>query len=120
MILKNLTNIPKVKTKLVKVPELQKNGEIIIRQMTISETIIFNILVNEHAENGLIVTEKNIMAKLISSMVDEEGNHIAKPSELLTLVENMPHKVASRLYVAYLELNDDVETTSITEKKSKS
>lgn len=123
MILKNLlASELQTVTEIVPVPNLGKDAEIIVRKMTISDTILYNRMISDNAVDGMINSELHITAKLIATMVDEDGNHIAEPTDIKALAAKLDRDTVQALLEAYNALNESVDMSDedFAEKKSKS
>lgn len=105
----------------VPVPNLGDNAEIIVRKMSVGDTILIANMISKHAKDGFINTDLAMMAKLIGTMVDDNGEHIASPHELVALSSSLDSETVSALYAAYDKLNPERNTEEVfEEKKSKS
>lgn len=103
---------------LVPVPELGKEAEIIVREMSVTKLLEYQVT-NFNQVTGQPLADNPyqwMMSLLVCCMVDEDGNPIATQEQVPALMESMPMSVLDRLVAVAKRLNRMDERALATEK----
>ncbi|WP_324027065.1 hypothetical protein [Aeromonas caviae] len=103
---------------LVPVPELGTEAEIIVREMSVTKLLEYQ-LTNFNQVTGQPLADNPyqwMMSLLVCCMVDEDGNPIATQEQVPALMESMPMSVLDRLVAVAKRLNRMDERALATEK----
>lgn len=111
MALKSLKGIkPNLKEELIAVDEIEKGGEIIVREMTSRRLVAYQKAMKEHPDFP-------VEHMLIACMVDEDGNQISTHDDALSISEMLPVEVANRLFDACRRVNATLFESKESKKK---
>ncbi|MOA36489.1 hypothetical protein D3C78_1580170 [compost metagenome] len=116
-----LLNKLSLRQELVPVPELGEEAEIIVREMSVSKLIEYQVT-NFNQITGQPLADNPyqwMMSLLVCCMVDEDGNPIATQEQVPALLESLPLSVLDRLVPVAKRLNRMDELALAAEKNDK-
>ena len=116
-----LLNKLSLRQELVPVPELGEEAEIIVREMSVSKLLEYQIT-NFNQVTGQPLADNPyqwMMSLLVCCMVDEDGNPIATQEQVPALLESLPLSVLDRLVPVAKRLNRMDELALAAEKNDK-
>jgi len=106
---------PRLKTKVVSVPELGEGAEIILREMTAADRDLFDAEIYQEKEDGTFRIERiGMKRKMVRyCAVDENGEQLWTREEIGAL----PNNLVLRLFLAATELNQDADEDGLEEEE---
>lgn len=116
-----LLNKLSLRQELVPVPELGEEAEIIVREMSVSKLMEYQVT-NFNQITGQPLADNPyqwMMSLLVCCMVDEDGNPIATQEQVPALLESLPLSVLDRLVPVAKRLNRMEERALAAEKNDK-
>ncbi|RWT79887.1 hypothetical protein [Aeromonas caviae] len=116
-----LLNKLSLRQERVPVPELGEEAEIIVREMSVSKLLEYQIT-NFNQVTGQPLADNPyqwMMSLLVCCMVDEDGNQIATQEQVPALLESLPLSVLDRLAPVAKRLNRMDELALAAEKNDK-
>lgn len=116
-----LLNKLSLRQELVPVPELGEEAEIIVREMSVSKLMEYQVT-NFNQITGQPLADNPyqwMMSLLVCCMVDEDGNPIATQEQVPALLESLPLSVLDRLVPVAKRLNRMGELALAAEKNDK-
>ncbi|MBP8065656.1 MAG: hypothetical protein KAY36_05445 [Aeromonadaceae bacterium] len=116
-----LLNKLSLRQELVPVPELGEEAEIIVREMSVSKLMEYQVT-NFNQITGQPLADNPyqwMMSLLVCCMVDEDGNPIATQEQVPALLESLPLSVLDRLVPVAKRLNRMDELALAAEKNDK-
>ncbi len=116
-----LLNKLSLRQELVPVPELGEEAEIIVREMSVSKLMEYQVT-NFNQITGQPLADNPyqwMMSLLVCCMVDEDGNQIATQEQVPALLESLPLSVLDRLVPVAKRLNRMDELALAAEKNDK-
>ncbi|POV93680.1 MULTISPECIES: hypothetical protein [Aeromonas] len=116
-----LLNKLSLRQERVPVPELGEEAEIIVREMSVSKLLEYQIT-NFNQVTGQPLADNPyqwMMSLLVCCMVDEDGNPIATQEQVPALLESLPLSVLDRLVPVAKRLNRMDELALAAEKNDK-
>ncbi len=116
-----LLNKLSLRQELVPVPELGEEAEIIVREMSVSKLMEYQVT-NFNQITGQPLADNPyqwMMSLLVCCMVDEDGNPIATQDDVPALMESLPMSVLDRLVQVAKRLNRMDERALAAEKNDK-
>lgn len=116
-----LLNKLSLRQELVPVPELGEKAEIIVREMSVSKLMEYQVT-NFNQITGQPLADNPyqwMMSLLVCCMVDEDGNPIATQEQVPALLESLPLSVLDRLVPVAKRLNRMDELALAAEKNDK-
>lgn len=116
-----LLNKLSLRQERVPVPELGEEAEIIVREMSVSKLLEYQIT-NFNQVTGQPLADNPyqwMMSLLVCCMVDEDGNPIATQEQVPALLESLPLSVLDRLAPVAKRLNRMDERALAAEKNDK-
>ncbi|WP_439823620.1 hypothetical protein [Aeromonas caviae] len=116
-----LLNKLSLRQERVPVPELGEEAEIIVREMSVSKLLEYQIT-NFNQVTGQPLADNPyqwMMSLLVCCMVDEDGNPIATQEQVPALLESLPLSVLDRLAPVAKRLNRMDELALAAEKNDK-
>lgn len=116
-----LLNKLSLRQELVPVPELGEEAEIIVREMSVSKLIEYQVT-NFNQITGQPLADNPyqwMMSLLVCCMVGEDGNPIATQEQVPALLESLPLSVLDRLVLVAKRLNRMDELALAAEKNDK-
>ena len=116
-----LLNKLSLRQELVPVPELGEEAEIIVREMSVSKLMEYQVT-NFNQITGQPLADNPhqwMMSLLVCCMVDEDGNPIATQEQVPALLESLPLSVLDRLVPVAKRLNQMDELALAAEKNDK-
>lgn len=103
--------VPTLKQKIVDVPELGEDAQIIVREMSSRRMANYQKAIKD-------IPSYPVEHLIVACCVDEDGNQIAAHEDVLSISEMLPGEVAARLIDACKEVNASV-FQSVESKKKK-
>lgn len=116
-----LLNKLSLRQELVPVPELGEEAEIIVREMSVSKLMEYQVT-NFNQITGQPLADNPyqwMMSLLVCCMVDEDGSPIATQDDVPALMEHLPMSVVDRLTEVAKRLNRMEERALAAEKNDK-